>query len=93
MDVNVSDSYGYTPLIYSINGVEPNYEMAKYLLEHKADPNLITKNYSQKYNISPILELCNLSRRIDADRFKILKLLLEYGADPDIRGGGKVILF
>ncbi len=87
MDVNITNEGGYTPLIHSMG----NYEIFKYLLEHKADPNLITKNPSPKYNISPITYLGSscYSRGIDADKFKILKLLLEYGADPGMRGGDK----
>ena len=87
MDVNITNGGGYTPLIHSMG----NYEIFKYLLEHKADPNLITKNPSPKYNISPITYLgdsCSY-RGMDGDKFKILKLLLEYGADPDMRGGNK----
>ena len=50
MDVNVSDNHGRTPLINSMH----NYEMFKYLLEHKADPNLITRDNTSfhKYKMS-----------------------------------------
>lgn len=74
-----------TPLIRTIFSRHKNsYEICKYLLENKANPNIITKGYIERTALTIAI------RNVDEDQnyfesnknIKIIKLLLSYGADP-----------
>lgn len=62
-----------------------NYEIVKYLLENKADPNKSLKSSGYpSYNIFPMYFLNGTNDKCR----KILKLLFEYGADPNVKSYG-----
>ncbi len=65
------DRRGWTPLLFAVEA--SNYEMAKVLLDHSADPNIL----STKNQISP------LQRAASKGNLDIIKLLISAGAELD----------
>lgn len=72
MDLNAVHEYGGTPLGEAIK--DGNYEVAKVLLEYRADINKETMDFMTAIYYSP------LETAIRKPDFKMVKLLLEYGA-------------
>ena len=71
INVDAQDKFGRTPLFVAMER-EPRYEIARTLLEYKADPNLATDN--------GIVPLEVAIKRGDA---KTAQLLHQFGAQPD----------
>ena len=86
-DVNQLTEYGWTPLLVASNN--RNYKLGAYLLEHGANPNIANKG-----GWTP-LYLATDNRNIeggdypvpkpDMDNLEYIALLLNHGADPNIR--------
>jgi ankyrin len=86
-DVNQPTEYGWTPLLTAVNN--RNYQLARLLIEHGANVNLANKG-----GWTP-LYLAIDNRNIeggdypvpkpDLDHFEMIRLLLEKGADPNLR--------
>jgi ankyrin repeat protein len=76
LNVNNITSYGTTSLGDAIKS--QNFEIAKILLDSKADVNLIFTDFDTQNELSPI-ELA-----IQQSDFQMIKLLLEYGAEVKI---------
>ena len=80
-DVNAlsKDKAGFTYLMYSVF-LDNRFDIAKLLLQHKADPNLVSKVFSKKQK----REVYYLPITFAAERLPIdyMKVLLEYSADP-----------
>lgn len=79
LDVNAIDSYGYTPLIYAVR--QRNVEGMRLLLENGADQMI---EHQDADGISAL--------RMAFDRmpipYEVVKVLLEYGANPDEKDDG-----
>jgi ankyrin repeat protein len=86
-DVNQTTEYGWTPLLVATNN--RNYKLGAYLLEHGANPNIANKGgWTAVY-------LATDNRNIeggdypvpkpDMDHLEYIALLLNHGADPNIR--------
>jgi ankyrin repeat protein len=73
MNVNEKNRYGGTPLGDSITNNA--YEVAKVLLDYKADVNLMTMDFDSGQDFSP------LETAIQKKNLKMIQLLLEYGAE------------
>lgn len=71
------ESFFKSPLMYALGSAK--YEIAKYLLEHEADPNC----HMDVYNSRTTALMFVASK----DNPKYLDLLLEYGADANIEDG------
>jgi ankyrin repeat protein len=74
-NVNAAAPHGYTPLlhaIYALHDSDALVVVAEQLLKADADPNCETT-----YGESPLTVASRLGR------FDVIKLLLQYGADPD----------
>ena len=92
VDPNVQGIHGHTPLmIASVNG---HYEVAKLLLEWKADPNIISKSCNPKVlllkkRVDPNAQekdgVTALMIASAIGHYEIVKLLLEWKADPTIK--------
>ncbi|SJN59904.1 Ankyrin repeats (3 copies) [Vibrio ruber DSM 16370] len=76
LDINAIDSYGYTPLIYAVR--QQNIEGMRLLLENGADE-LIEHRASD--DATPL----NMVFDSKPYRYEIMKLLLDFGADPDAK--------
>ena len=86
-DVNQTTTYGWTPLLTAVNN--RNYQVAQLLIERGADVNLANKG-----GWTP-LYLATDNRNIeggdypvpraDLDHLDIIRLMLEKGADPNLR--------
>ena len=64
-----------------------DYSAAKFLLDHGADPNLISDQYDCPFwNLQYIDEDQNIKTRID-----IAKLFLDHGADPNLKCDGETL--
>lgn len=69
--INCSDVKGKTPLHYAV--IHNNYEMGKFLLKEKADPNYNPNNEKEPSFI----------KAVKSGYFETVKLFLEYEADID----------
>lgn len=73
LDINLQDAYGYTPLMYAVeNG---NFDAAKALIKHGANPNLQNKDGDTALTIA--LSMMHIPY--------MAKLLVINGADPSIK--------
>lgn len=68
----VSEDRGYTPVMDAV--WRGNEDILKYLIKHGADLNTISKEGQS-----------NLVLAVGANKFKICKLLVENGSDPDVK--------
>ena len=86
-DVNQQTEYGWTPLLTAVNN--RNYAVARLLIEHGADVNrankggwtplyLATDNRNIEGGDYPV-------PKADIDHLEMIRLLLEKGADPNLR--------
>jgi ankyrin repeat protein len=86
-DVNQQTEYGWTPLLTAVNN--RNYAVARLLIEHGADVNrankggwtplyLATDNRNIEGGDYPV-------PKADIDHLELIRLLLEKGADPNLR--------
>jgi len=86
-DINQQSEYGWTPLLVAVQN--RYYKLARYLLDHSADPNianaggwnalyLATDNRNIEAGSYP-------TRKPDMDHLEFIKLLLNDGADPNLR--------
>ena len=83
-DVNFIDAKGDTPLSTAIE--TDNYEMVKLLLEKKADPNLPGVRFPLLHSAIDVAIEGVKNDGIDInDSTKIIDLLLQYGANPEIK--------
>ncbi|SIO96558.1 ankyrin repeat domain-containing protein [Vibrio spartinae] len=76
LDVNAIDSYGYTPLIYAVR--QRNVEGMRLLLENGADKLI------EHRGIDTVNAL-RMSFKGKPYLYDVVKLLLDFGADPDSR--------
>jgi ankyrin repeat protein len=76
--LNIRDKYGHTPLWMAAK--KCNLDMMHQLLKCSADAN--TKNRFKEPLLIHLLKKCSLR---DSTKFEMVKLLLEYGADPKIK--------
>jgi hypothetical protein len=72
-NVNSKDIYGRTPLYYCFGAQSNKHNVAKLLIENKADINII---YSRGLCLGPLLLQATLG-----DDIKMIKLLTKYGAN------------
>lgn len=82
IDINENDEQGngFTYLMYSVF-LDNRFEIAKILLQHKANPNLVSKVYFPEFKmVDEYLPLTFASERLPIE---YMKLLLEHGADPN----------
>ncbi|KAI1770806.1 ankyrin repeat-containing domain protein [Hypoxylon cercidicola] len=73
------DGSGYFPLLA--------VDTVNWLLDHDADPNQKSKAESESllYNETPLTALCDVMYDKDPQSAELVKLLLERGADPNLR--------
>ena len=76
--VNLNDAGNETPLHAAINSHDP--AMVRLLIERGGDAQRLGPGYSGNH---PLFELANVE---DDNRFAIAKMLLDRGADPNMRG-------
>ncbi|SJN55511.1 Ankyrin repeats (3 copies) [Vibrio ruber DSM 16370] len=83
LDVNAIDSYGYTPLLFAVR--QRNVEGMRLLLENGADKLIGHRNEDG-------VDALKMAFDRKPSHFDVVKLLLEYGADPDDkREGGRSV--
>ncbi|QUJ69549.1 ankyrin repeat domain-containing protein (plasmid) [Photobacterium sp. GJ3] len=83
LDVNAIDSYGYTPLIYAVR--QRNVPAMRLLLDNGAKETLEHRGIDSQN----ALDMAFDSHPFE---FNVVKVLLEYGADPDAAApGGKSV--
>jgi len=76
--LDIHDKYGHTPLWLAAK--KCNLDIMQQLLKGSADAN--TKNKRKEPLLINLLRKCSLR---DSTKFEMVKLLLEYGADPKIK--------
>ncbi|NAX45440.1 ankyrin repeat domain-containing protein [Photobacterium halotolerans] len=74
LDVNAIDDYGYTPLIYAVR--QRNIPAMRALLESGADKTIEQRG---KDSVSAL----RMAVKGKPYQYDVVKVLLEYGADPD----------
>ncbi|NAX45442.1 ankyrin repeat domain-containing protein [Photobacterium halotolerans] len=74
LDVNAIDDYGYTPLIYAVR--QRNVPAMRALLENGADKTIEQRG---KDSVSAL----RMAVKGKPYQYDVVKVLLEYGADPD----------
>lgn len=84
-DVNQHDYFNNTPLHYAIHNKNSN--VVKLLLEHGAKTGFLTKNYPPESNNNGLSELSKAVVKGDVDS---TKLLLAFGADPNLSDENKI---
>ncbi|NAW88551.1 ankyrin repeat domain-containing protein [Photobacterium halotolerans] len=83
LDVNAIDNYGYTPLIYAVR--QRNIPAMRLLLENGAKETIEHRGKDSQNALDMAFE----SHPFE---FNVVKVLLEYGADPDASApGGKSV--
>ncbi|MDO6708623.1 ankyrin repeat domain-containing protein [Photobacterium sp. 1_MG-2023] len=83
LDVNAIDSYGYTPLIYAVR--QRNVPAMRLLLDNGAKETLEHRGIDSQN----ALDMAFDSHPFE---FNVVKVLLEYGSDPDAAApGGKSV--
>src|SRR5690606_15598562 len=86
-DVNQTSEFGWTALLTATQN--RYYRLGKYLLEQGADPNIANKNGWNPLYIAT--DNRNIeggdypTRKPDMDHLEYIELLLEHGADPNLR--------
>ncbi|MES2625443.1 MAG: ankyrin repeat domain-containing protein [Pseudomonadota bacterium] len=86
-DVNQKSEFGWTPLLTATQN--RFYELGKYLLEHGADPNIANEGGWNPLYIAT--DNRNIeggdypTRKPDMDHLAYIKLLLDAGANPNLR--------
>jgi ankyrin repeat protein len=79
VDVNALNSYGCNPLTFATLGDFDDPRVVRLLLDHGTDPNVLTE-----YGTLRMGPLHEASRR---GRTEIVRLLVEYGANVELRDG------
>ncbi|KKC98559.1 ankyrin repeat domain-containing protein [Photobacterium halotolerans] len=74
LDVNAIDNYGYTPLIYAVR--QRNVPAMRLLLENGAKETLEHRGKDSLSALRMAIKFMPLD-------YNVIKVLLEYGADPD----------
>lgn len=74
LDVNAIDNYGYTPLIYAVR--QRNVPAMRLLLENGAQETLEHRGKDSLSALRMAIKFMPLD-------YNVIKVLLEYGADPD----------
>jgi ankyrin repeat protein len=79
-DVNLSLKYGITPLFAAINRLDS--QLVKLLLENGADVNQASFRNMKPIHIASYVKE-NAWKFFDSEQVKIIKLLMDYGANPN----------
>ena len=79
-DINGKFAYGITPFALAMLGIknELNPEILVYLAEHGADLN-------ERFDLGDNIETTALNICITLERFDLMKILLEHGANPNMK--------